>query len=160
MSDLRDLYQELIIDHGRKPRNFGSLPLANHIKEGFNPLCGDKLFVYLKTQNNILEDLKFEGSGCAISVASASLMTEAMKGKTAEQAKELFRQFHAMVMGELEAEALQDLGKLKALAGVSEFPARVKCASLCWHTLMAALESPVLSLKLEDFHDDQPVKTE
>ena len=161
MSELRDLYQELIIDHGRRPRNFGELSSANHIREGFNPLCGDKLVVYVSTKDNQIEDVKFKGSGCAISVASASLMTEALKGKNLEEARELFTQFHEVVTGQVMIENLEHLGKLQALAGVSEFPARVKCASLCWHTLIAALDSPaVVPSTLSEFSDDEPVRTE
>ena len=161
MSDLRDLYQELIIDHGRKPRNFGELASANHVKEGFNPLCGDKLTLYIDTKNNHIEDLKFNGSGCAISVASASLMTEVMKGKTMNEAQTLFEQFHEVVTGKADAENLNHVSKLKALAGVAEFPARVKCASLCWHTLMAALESPPIVVGTgSELKDDAPISTE
>lgn len=149
MPDLRDLYQEVIFDHNRKPRNFGRLTDANRSAEGFNPLCGDKLTVYLKIVNGVIEDVSFEGSGCAISTASASLMTEALKGKTEAEAEALFEGVHALVTGNGEAQAAVPLGKLEVLSGVSEFPVRVKCATLAWHTLLAAL------------HDEhQPVSTE
>ncbi len=152
MSDYHDLYQELIIDHGRHPRNFGVLEGANHVKVGFNPLCGDKLVIYLNLESEKVEGLKFEGSGCAISMASASMMTEALKGKTLDEAKLLFENFHQVVTGHADPSVLAASGKLKALAGVSEFPARVKCASLCWHTLKAALDAnPV---------NEKPISTE
>ena len=137
--DLRDLYQEVILDHNKKPRNFHALPEANRKADGFNPLCGDKVTVFAKVEGGILQDLAFQGSGCAISTASASLMTEQLKGKTESEAKKIFRLFHAMVTGK-EASS-EGLGKLAALSGVSEFPVRVKCASLAWHTLNAALEN-------------------
>lgn len=149
MSDLRDLYQEVIIDHSRRPRNFGPLPGHNHSAEGFNPLCGDKLTLYLKITNGIIEDVRFEGTGCAISTASTSLMSEALKGKSAAQAEALFDSFHGLLTGAPEAHDTVPLGKLQVLAGVREFPARIKCATLAWHTLHAAL------------HDqEQPVSTE
>ncbi len=138
MSDLRDLYQEVIFDHNRHPRNFGPLVGANRHADGFNPLCGDRLTLNLQVQDGVIQDVRFEGSGCAISTASASLMTEALKGKTEAEATVLFEGFHHMVMGE---KTTVDLGKLAVLAGVSEFPARVKCASLAWHTLNAALKN-------------------
>jgi nitrogen fixation NifU-like protein len=138
MSDLRDLYQEVIFDHNRHPRNFGPLTDANRHADGFNPLCGDRLTLNLRVKDGVIQDARFEGSGCAISTASASLMTEALKGKTEAEAAVLFDGFHHMVMGE---PTTVDLGKLAVLAGVSEFPARVKCASLAWHTLNAALKN-------------------
>jgi nitrogen fixation NifU-like protein len=136
---LRDLYQELIIDHGKQPRNFGKLASANHQHAGHNPLCGDKLMVYVKTANDVIEEIQFEGSGCAISVASASLMTESLKGKSILEANKLFGLFHEMVTEGKEPE--ESIGKLSALSGVSEFPVRVKCATLAWHTLQAALNN-------------------
>lgn len=139
MSDLRDLYQEVIIDHSRRPRNFGPLPEHNRRAEGFNPLCGDQLTLYLKINNGIIEAASFEGSGCAISTASASLLTEALKGRNEKQAEALFASFHALVTGEPTASDAVPLGKLQVLAGVQEFPARIKCATLAWHTLQAAL---------------------
>lgn len=138
MSDLRELYQEVIFDHNRKPRNFHGMANANHAAEGYNPLCGDKVKVYLKVENGVIGDVSFEGTGCAISTASASLMTETLKGKTLEEAEKLFETFHTMVTGP-EAAHLDNLGKLEVLCGVREFPARVKCATLAWHTLHAAL---------------------
>ena len=139
MFDIKDLYQEVIVDHNRSPRNFGKLAGANKTLEGFNPLCGDKLTLYLKTDGAVIEDISFDGSGCAISVASASLMTEAMKGKTLEEAEQLFNDFHNLITTDEEAD-VEKLGKLAALAGVKAYPARVKCASLCWHTLHSVIE--------------------
>ncbi len=142
MSDLRDLYQEVIIDHGRRPRNFGPLPGHNHHAEGVNPLCGDKLTLYLKVADGIIEDVRFEGAGCAISTASASLMCEALKGKSEAQAGAMFADFHELLTETDEEQAMahaEGLGKLQVLAGVREFPARIKCATLAWHTLRAAL---------------------
>ncbi len=141
MSDLRDLYQEVILDHNKKPRNFRKLESANHRAEGFNPLCGDRVTVYVVLEGGVVKDVAFEGSGCAISTASASLMTESLKGKTAREAEALFSGFHALVTGGGSTEEETDrLGKLAAFAGVAEFPVRVKCATLAWHTLRAALE--------------------
>jgi len=142
MSDLRDLYQEVIIDHGRRPRNFGPLPSHNHRAEGFNPLCGDRLTLYLKVEDGIIVDVRFEGAGCAISTASASLMCEALKGKSVDQAEALFAAFHELMTDADEQQAMahaEGLCKLQVLAGVREFPARIKCATLAWHTLRAAL---------------------
>jgi nitrogen fixation NifU-like protein len=136
MSELRELYQEMIIDHGRHPRNFGVLSDANYKKEGFNPLCGDKIIVYMNEKNGIIQELCFEGCGCAISMASASLMTEVLKGKSLKDVEQLFSAFHQLVT---ENKLSDILGKLTVLGGVSEFPARVKCAILAWHTLKAAL---------------------
>ena len=140
MSELNDLYQEVILDHNKNPRNFREITDANYQADGHNPLCGDALKVYLKVENDTVTDVAFKGSGCAISKASASMMTQAVKGKTKTEADELFTEFRAMVMGELDIEAEENhLGKLKIFAGVLEFPARVKCASLSWHTVHAAL---------------------
>lgn len=140
MSDIRELYQQTIVDHGRHPRNFGRLEHANHVKEGYNPLCGDRLTLYILEKAGIIDQITFEGSGCAISMAAASLMTEAMKGKTIAEADRIFHQFHELMLG--HAEVKKDLlGKLVILAGVAEFPVRVKCATLSWHTLMAALHN-------------------
>ena len=138
MSDLSDLYQEVILDHNRRPRNFHAMADASHHAEGFNPLCGDRLTLYLKVADGRIADLSFEGSGCAISKASASLMTDALKGRTVDEALALFERFHQMVTTPPE-EPVEDMGKLSALAGVREFPVRVKCASLAWHTLKAAM---------------------
>ncbi len=137
--DLKELYREVILDHNRTPRNFGRLEDADARAEGHNPLCGDQLSVTLRLQGDRVADLRFEGRGCAISVASASLMTEAVKGRSREEIARLYGEVHALLTDRTRAPA-GDLGKLMALAGVAEFPARVKCASLCWHTLNAALE--------------------
>lgn len=139
MSDLRELYQELIIDHGRSPRNFGKLAEANHIKEGYNPLCGDKLTLYIEEKNGKIERIFFEGAGCAISMASASLMTEKLKGKSYAEFSALFSEFHQLVTGGESQASQEKLGKLFVLAGVSEYPSRVKCATLAWHTCNACL---------------------
>jgi nitrogen fixation NifU-like protein len=137
-----DLYQELILDHQRSPRNFGELPDADFRAEGHNPLCGDNLKLGLKvSEEGVITDLKFTGSGCAISRASASLMTQALKGKTREEAERLFAVFHELVAGRLPGgEAVEALGKLKVFAGVRDYPSRVKCATLAWHTMKAALD--------------------
>lgn len=140
MMDIQDLYQELIVDHSRRPRHFHPLTNANRKAEGFNPLCGDKLTVYMRVENGVIKDLAFEGSGCAISVASASLMTQQLTGKTEKEAEQLFNSFHDMVTAEGDDAAMHnDLGKLTVLAGVRQYPSRIKCATLCWHTLNAAL---------------------
>ena len=139
MSDeLDDLYQELILDHGRRPRNFGQLEHSNHHAEGFNPLCGDHIELDLLVEDGVIVDLKFHGRGCAISTASASLMTQALKGLRVEDVDGLFHKFHDLVTTEGGDE--ETLGKLAAFAGVRRFPTRVKCASLAWHTMMSALE--------------------
>jgi nitrogen fixation NifU-like protein len=135
--DLADLYRDVIVDHNRRPRNRGRLPGATHSAVGNNPLCGDQLHVEVELTGDVIRDLRFEGSGCAISTASASLMSEAVKGMSRAEAAELFGAVHRMLTGDSTGAA--GLGKLAALAGVREFPARVKCASLCWHTLNAAL---------------------
>jgi SUF system NifU family Fe-S assembly protein len=139
MPDLRDLYQEVILDHGRRPRNFGPLAGANRHAEGFNPLCGDRLTLHLKVDDGLIREARFEGSGCAISTASASLMTEALKGKSEAEAEALFGAFHARLTNDAAAHSAVPLGKLEVLSGVREFPVRVKCATLAWHTLEAAL---------------------
>jgi nitrogen fixation protein NifU and related proteins len=137
--DLADLYRDVIIDHNRNPRNFRKIPPPCRHAEGLNPLCGDKLQVYLKVDaEDVIEDVAFEGSGCAISVASASLMTEALRGKSRVTAEELFERIHGMLTGREEAD-IAAIGKLAALAGVRGYPTRVKCASLCWHTVHSAL---------------------
>ena len=140
MSELSELYQQVILDHNKKPRNFRKLETANHTAEGYNPLCGDQLTIYMNLEDDRVTDVGFEGSGCAISKASASMMTQAVKGKSKEQAETLFQQFHSMVTGEFDEENEENtLGNLKIFAGVREFPVRVKCATLPWHTLHAAL---------------------
>src|ERR687892_2297506 len=140
MSELSELYQQVILDHNKKPRNFRKLETANHSAEGYNPLCGDQLTVYLNVADGRVQEVGFEGSGCAISKASASMMTQAVKGKSKEEAESLFKEFHSMVTGELDEETDENsLGNLKIFAGVREFPVRVKCATLPWHTMHAAL---------------------
>ena len=148
MFDIKDLYQEIIVDHNRNPRNFGVIADADKTIEGFNPLCGDKLKLYIKIDGQNISDIAFDGTGCAISVASASLMTDAMKGKSIDEAEALFNDFHALITTENKFDS-EHLGKLAVLAGVKDFPGRVKCASLCWHTLHSAIKD-----------DDKPVSTE
>ncbi len=138
--DLRDLYQEVIFDHNRNPRNFRVIENASRAVEGFNPLCGDRLTLYLNIVSGVIEDASFQGSGCAISTASVSLMTEIIKGKTESEAEALFSQFHTMTTSEGEVD-LDAVGKLAVLAGVKDYPARVKCATLAWHTLDTALKN-------------------
>jgi nitrogen fixation NifU-like protein len=138
MSDLRELYQETIFDHYRRPRNYGRLNGANRTAEGYNPLCGDKVTLYLQVDEGVIRDARFEGSGCAIATASASLMTESIKGKREDEALRLLESIHGMVT---TGAVSGDLGKLEVLAGVHEFPLRVKCATLAWHTMKAALEN-------------------
>jgi nitrogen fixation NifU-like protein len=149
MSELSDLYQEVILDHNRRPRNFRAIEGASRQQEGYNPLCGDRLTLYVTLDGDRIADVAFQGSGCAISKASASLMTEALKGKTVAEARGLFDKFHEMVTSAPETEAA-DLGKLSVLSGVREYPTRVKCASLAWHTLKAAVSGDT----------DAPVTTE
>ena len=140
MSELNDLYQEVILDHNKNPRNFREIENPDKFAEGHNPLCGDQLNLYVSMENDTVKDVAFKGSGCAISKASASMMTQVVKGKTREEAELLFDEFHKMVTGALDIEADENhLGKLKIFAGVLEFPARVKCATLSWHTMHAAL---------------------
>jgi nitrogen fixation NifU-like protein len=142
MSALRELYQQVILDHNKSPRNFRSMADANRTVEAYNPLCGDHYTIYLKVEGNTIEDVSFQGAGCAISKASASVMSSVVKGKTKAEAEVMFENFHKLVRGEMDPEKnLEKLGKLAAFSGVSEFPARVKCASLPWHTLHAALNS-------------------
>jgi len=150
MQDLHDLYQEVILDHNKRPRNFGPLPDATQSAKGHNPLCGDKLTLSLRIAGDRIENVSFEGSGCAISKASASLMTDAIKGRTIDEATRLFDLFHQMVTTPIDQPIDEDaVGKLAVLGGVREFPARVKCASLAWHTLKAALT-----------HTQEPAQTE
>ncbi len=148
MSELSELYQQVILDHNKKPRNFHKLETANHTAEGYNPLCGDQLTVYLQLENDEVKDVSFEGSGCAIFKASSSMMTQAVKGKSKQQAEQLFTEFHGMVTGDMDHDDEPDeenggggLGNLKVFAGVREFPVRVKCATLAWHTMRAALNN-------------------
>jgi nitrogen fixation protein NifU and related proteins len=149
VSELSDLYQEVILDHNRRPHNFRVIDDATAKKEGFNPLCGDRLTLYISLDGDVIKDVAFQGSGCAISKASASLMTDALKGKTVLEARELFEQFHNMITSNPDMPPA-DLGKLSVLAGVREFPTRVKCASLAWHTMKAAVAH----------EGDAPVSTE
>lgn len=149
MSDLRELYQEVILDHHKRPRNFGTLSAANHHAEGHNPLCGDHIKVHADVENGVIRAVTFEGAGCAISRASASLMTDAVKGKPVAEAEKMFEEFHRMVTSGVDEDVEAALGKLAVFCGVREFPSRVKCASLAWHTLHAALEDA-----------KQPVSTE
>ena len=150
MNDLRDLYQELILDHSKKPRNFRAVPGANRTVEGYNPLCGDKFTIHLIVDRDVIKDIGFEGSGCAISKSSASMMTASVKGKSVEEAEKLFSSFHQMISGK-PGDAVDEttLGKLAVFSGVCEFPMRVKCASLAWHTLKSGLEG-----------EQKPVSTE
>jgi nitrogen fixation NifU-like protein len=145
MSELRDLYQEVILDHNRSPRNFGSLEPADRRRDGHNPLCGDRLTLYVRLDGDRVADVRFVGTGCAISKASASMMTEAVKGRTLAEATGLFEAFHAMLTTEpgapVDPAVLARLGKLAVFQGVSEYPTRVKCATLAWHTLHAALDN-------------------
>ena len=149
MSELRSLYQEIILEHNKKPRNFGKLAGANRTLEGYNPLCGDHYTLYLKIEGDKIVDIAFEGAGCAISKASASVMTTLVKGKTREEAQNMFETFHKLVTGELTDISFETLGKLAAFAGVSEFPARVKCASLAWHTMNNALDAKTEAVSTE-----------
>ena len=140
-TELRQLYQEVILEHSKRPRNFGELPGAQRQAEGYNPLCGDRASVFLKLEGERVSDVRFLGQGCSISTASASLMTESVKGKTRAEAEALFERFHALVTGgPAPRPGAPELGKLAAFSGVSEFPMRVKCATLAWHTLKAAFE--------------------
>jgi nitrogen fixation protein NifU and related proteins len=148
MSELTDLYQEVILDHNKKPRNFQKLADANRTAEGFNPLCGDQIQLYVKLEDGVIRDIGFQGSGCAISKASASLMTSTLKGKTSAEADELFERFHRLVTSDAAADTAE-LGKLAVFSGVREFPVRVKCASLAWHTLRAALEGKAEKITTE-----------
>jgi nitrogen fixation protein NifU and related proteins len=152
ISELRELYQETILDHSRKPRNFGELPAANRKAEGYNPLCGDRAEIALDLEGDVIKDIRFKGAGCSIFTSSASMMTESVKGRSRPQAEALFDRFHALITSDpsqASARAVPELGKLAVFAGVSEFPVRVKCAALAWHTLKAALEG-----------DRAPVSTE
>jgi nitrogen fixation protein NifU and related proteins len=139
MPDLRELYQEVILEHNKAPRNYREMETANHTAEGYNPLCGDHFTVYLDLEDDSIRDISFQGSGCAISKASASLMTQSLKGKTRAEAETLFDQFHKLVTGQPAKGSRAELGKLTVFSGVSEFPVRVKCATLAWHALHAAM---------------------
>lgn len=152
MTDLRDLYQEVILDHSRRPRNFRELPQASHRAEGYNPLCGDRATVYVRVDGDVVGDVAFKGSGCSISTASASMMTESVKGKSREEVERLFTRFHDLVTAapdQAGREPAPELGKLAVFSGVCEFPVRVKCASLPWHTLKAALAGEAAAVSTE-----------
>jgi len=151
MPDLRGLYQEVILDHSKRPRNYRVLEGADHQAEGYNPLCGDRITIYLKLENDRITDVAFQGSGCAISTSSASILTETVKGKTLAEADALFEKFHALVTGEANGNQAGDasLGKLAVFSGVAEFPVRVKCATLAWHTLRSALKGEAKTVTTE-----------
>ena len=150
MTELRELYQQIILDHNKNPRNFGKIDAANRVREGYNPLCGDHLHVYLHVAGDTIADISFEGSGCAISKASASLMTAALKGKPVPEAVAMFEKFQEMVTAEVDAPVDdQSLGKMAVFAGVREFPMRVKCATLAWHTMKAAVDEDQASVSTE-----------
>ncbi len=148
MSELRELYQEVMLEHSKKPRNYRALEQANHKAEGFNPLCGDHFTVYLDLKDGAINDIGFQGSGCAISKASASMMTQTLKGKTTAEAEDIFTKFHDLVTGQ-KAGTQEELGKLAVFAGVSEFPLRVKCATLAWHALRAAMRGEEQAVSTE-----------
>lgn len=148
MPELRDLYQEIIVEHSKDPRNYRTLAAANRTVEGYNPLCGDHFTFYLDVEDGHIRDIAFQGSGCAISKASASMMTQAVKGKGTDEAEELFEKFHSIVTG-IDSLESNELGKLAAFAGVSEFPIRVKCATLAWHALRAALQGEQQAVSTE-----------
>ena len=140
-NELRELYQEVILDHNKSPRNFRNIENANHFAKGHNPLCGDKIDIYLLIEDGVVKDISFQGSGCAISKASASLMTSVLKGKSVDEAEKIFHKFHDLVTGKLDEETgMEELGRLAVFAGVRDFPVRVKCASLAWHTMISALK--------------------
>lgn len=150
MSDLRDLYQETILDHHKKPRNFRKLDTADRQLEGYNPLCGDKVTVFVKLDGNVIRDVAFQGTGCAISTASASMMTETLKGKTVEEAEGIFANFHKLITAKDVSEVNEDLlGKLAVFGGVREFPMRAKCATLAWHTFHGALHGEKRQISTE-----------
>ena len=150
MSDLSDLYQEVILDHNKRPRNFRTIPSPSHHAEGYNPLCGDRLNLYVQVDGNVITDVAFQGSGCAISKASASLMTDAVKGRTLGETLDLFDRVHIMLTTPVDEPVDEaSVGKLAVLAGVREFPTRVKCASLAWHTLKSAITNPAEVAKTE-----------
>jgi nitrogen fixation protein NifU and related proteins len=149
MASLSALYQDMILDHNRSPQNYGRLEGANRMVEGNNPLCGDRLVVWLRLEEDLIQDATFEGAGCAISKASASLMTAAVKGKTRAEAESLFERFRQLVTGTLNPTEAQSLGKLAVFSGVSEYPIRVKCASLSWHAMKAGLDQPAAQISTE-----------
>jgi nitrogen fixation protein NifU and related proteins len=148
-TDLRDLYQEVILDHSKRPRNFHTMPGADRKAEGYNPLCGDRETVYLDLQGDVLRDISFEGAGCAISTASASMMTESLKGKSRREAEALFEKFHGLITGKARSSSDPPLGKLEVFEGVREYPVRIKCATLPWHTMKSALSGEGQSVSTE-----------
>lgn len=151
MQDLRELYQEVIVDHGKNPRNFHELSCATHHANGFNRLCGDKLTLYIEVKDNVIKDISFVGTGCAISTASASLLTEVLKGKTIEEAQQYFTNFHHFITTHDNSDVFSNnLGKLAIFGGVREYPSRVKCATLAWHTLNAALDKAATTVTTEE----------
>ena len=150
MAELRDMYQEVVLEHAKSPRNHRALESPSNRAEGYNPLCGDRCSVFINTKDGVIDEITFEGSGCAISRASASMMTQSLKGKTLQQAEAMFRGFHDLVTGQNRDGSQADIGKLKVFAGVSEFPARVKCATLAWHTLQAALHGDAAPVTTEE----------
>jgi nitrogen fixation protein NifU and related proteins len=160
MDELRDLYQEVILDHYKRPRHFGPLPAANRTASGHNPLCGDQIELFLEVADGRVAKVSFAGSGCAISTASASMMTEAVAGKTVAEAEALFARFHRLLTGTAEEAAAElagdDLGKLAAFGGVREYPVRVKCATLAWHTLRTALHQSGATVSTEETNDERP----
>ena len=156
-SDLRDLYQEMILDHGKRPRNFRELPEGSRKAEGYNPLCGDRETVFLQMDGDVVKDVSFTGAGCAISTASASMMTESVKGKTRVETEALFKRFHDLITGEAKSgPGAPELGKLAVFSGVREYPVRIKCATLPWHTLKAALAGDAERVSTEDGAEASP----
>lgn len=149
--ELRELYQQVILDHNKSPRNFKIIEAHNHFAEGYNPLCGDKIDVYALIEDGIVKDISFQGSGCAISKASASIMSSLIKGKPVAEAEMLFEKFHDLITGKVDSKnALEELGKLAVFAGVKDFPTRVKCASLAWHTMQSAIKNESSSITIEE----------
>ena len=149
MDELRELYQQVILDHNKNPKNFGKIEAANRTAEGYNPLCGDRIDLFLHVEDDVIKDISFQGNGCAISKSSASVMTTVLKGKPVAEAEQLFRKFQKLITGEAEALDMDELGKLAIFAGVREFPLRVKCAGLAWHTMVAALKNESMPVSTE-----------
>ena len=149
MDDLRELYQQVILDHNKNPKNFGKIEPANRTAEGYNPLCGDRIDLYLQVDDGVIKEISFQGSGCAISKSSASVMTTVLKGKSITEAEQLFKKFQKLITGDAEAADSEELGKLAIFGGVREFPLRVKCAGLAWHTMLAALKSENATISTE-----------
>lgn len=149
MDELRELYQQVILDHNKNPKNFGKLEPANRTAEGYNPLCGDRIDLYLQVDDGVIQNISFHGSGCAISKSSASVMTTVLKGKSVTEAEQLFKKFQKLITGDSEAADSEELGKLAIFGGVREFPLRVKCAGLAWHTMLAALKNAGATVSTE-----------